>query len=116
MTTTEAAPPPSQGQPPKPRQPPAAPAGRKPTARERVRYRFDNSLSRGPVALIGWLLVFAAVLGVIAGLVAYFLLSPDEGDSFLDTAWTNIIGMLGPIRARRGGRPGCSTSSSGSSA
>ena len=101
MTTMEATPP-SQGQPPRPGQPAVSPAGRKPTTRERVRYRFDTSLSRGPVALIGWLLVGAAVLGVVAGLVAYFLLTPDEGDNFLDTAWTSIIGMLGPIRGAPG--------------
>ncbi|MEA2932064.1 MAG: hypothetical protein QOI56_849, partial [Actinomycetota bacterium] len=30
-------------------------AGRGPTIRQRLRYQFDNSLTHGPIALIGWL-------------------------------------------------------------
>jgi len=41
----------------------------------RLRYRFDNTLARGPVVLIGWLLVAAAVLSIPFWL--YLELDPD---------------------------------------
>jgi hypothetical protein len=38
------------------------------SSRARLRYRFDNTLSRGPVALIGWLGLAAAILVAAATL------------------------------------------------
>ena len=40
-----------------------------------LRYRFDNTLTRGPVVLIGWLLVAAAILSIPFWL--YLELDPD---------------------------------------
>ncbi|MBN1771549.1 MAG: potassium transporter TrkA, partial [Deltaproteobacteria bacterium] len=74
------------------------------TWREKLRYRFDNSMARGPVALIGWLaLVSLAMILVIAALVAIFGVAP-EGISttgeetgrpgFVDLAWFSLMRTL----------------------
>ncbi|NDA80989.1 MAG: hypothetical protein EBX92_07730, partial [Actinobacteria bacterium] len=47
--------------------------------RRRLRYRFDNTLARGPIVLIGWLLVAAAVLSLPFWL--YLQLDPDGIDA-----------------------------------
>jgi voltage-gated potassium channel Kch len=73
--------------------PPAADAGtsvkrrRQPegrgSLRERLRYRFDNSMSRGPSALVGWLAVVTLVLIVVFSLLVLVTqLAPptDDGD------------------------------------
>jgi hypothetical protein len=53
---------------------------RKPTFGERLRYAFDNTLSRGTIALIGWLAVvsFALILA-IALIVSLTRMAPDIG-------------------------------------
>jgi hypothetical protein len=38
----------------------------KPTWRERLNYRFDNTLSHGPQVLIGWLGIAALILVILA--------------------------------------------------
>jgi len=43
--------------------------------RRKMRYRFDNTLARGPLVLIGWLLVAAAILSIPFWL--YLELDPD---------------------------------------
>lgn len=74
------------------------------TLRERLRYAFDNSMAKGPIALIGWLaLVSLALILVVAGLVALLGVAP-EGISptgeqagrpgFLDLAWFSLMRTL----------------------
>lgn len=51
----------------------------RPSLGERIRYRFDNSLARGPSALIGYLGLAVVVLAVVFGLVVLLLsLGPTE--------------------------------------
>jgi voltage-gated potassium channel Kch len=51
-----------------------------PTRRQRLRYRFDATMSRGPIALVGWLaLVTLALIGAGAVAVLAFGLVPDGG-------------------------------------
>lgn len=73
---------------------------RKITLADRLRYRFDNTISRGTVALIGWLfvllagLVLASSLGVYASGVA-----PEAGGrrpGFLDTVWLSLMRTIDP--------------------
>ena len=52
---------------------------KKNTFRRKLRYRFDNTLARGPIVLIGWLLVAAAVLSLPFWL--YLQLDPDGIDA-----------------------------------
>jgi voltage-gated potassium channel Kch len=62
--------------------------------RERLRYRFDNTMSRGPVALIAWLfLVSILLIAAISGIVVATGLDPD-GRGFLAVAWAGLMRTL----------------------
>ena len=51
------------------------------TLRERLRYAFENTMSRGAIALIGWLALFSLlVIVVAAALMALLRVAPDGGD------------------------------------
>ncbi|MCE1174066.1 MAG: NAD-binding protein [Propionibacteriales bacterium] len=71
----------------------------KPTASERLRYWFDNWMSRGTVALMGLLGLATIVLVVVVGTLAYlFRAFPDdaaEGDLF-DLWWGGLMRTLDP--------------------
>ncbi|MEA2932120.1 MAG: hypothetical protein QOI56_905 [Actinomycetota bacterium] len=70
-------------------------SGRGPTVRQRLRYQFDNSLTHGPIALIGWLGVVVVGVVLLAATVGYFLLGSAPGDNFLDEFWNNVIRVVG---------------------
>jgi voltage-gated potassium channel Kch len=65
------------------------------TWRQRLHYAFDNTLSQGPIALVGWLALvsigFVLVLAILATLVAA---NPDY--TFMDTLWTILLQALAP--------------------
>jgi voltage-gated potassium channel Kch len=49
--------------------------------RDRLRYRFENTLARGPIAIIGWLALVSAVVVVVAAvLLAAFHVDQVPGD------------------------------------
>jgi Trk K+ transport system NAD-binding subunit len=61
---------------------------------DRLRYWFDNTMSRGPVALIAWLfLVTVLIIAITAGVVVALGLDPD-GRGFLDLAWAGLMRTL----------------------
>ncbi|MFC6577128.1 potassium transporter TrkA [Planomonospora parontospora] len=70
----------------------------RPTRRERVRYWFDNTMSRGTVALIGWLAaISAALIAVVTGLVLW--LTPVEAAQHHGVAgvlWATLMRTLSP--------------------
>jgi ion channel POLLUX/CASTOR len=78
---------------PSPRPPRAPSTG----LRQRIRYGFDNSLSRGPIALIGWLALLSAVV-ILTGAAIIVLLgiSPGEGGdlSAPEAAWQATMRAL----------------------
>ena len=59
--------------------------------RRRVRYRFDNTLAHGPLALIGWLAVASLAVLIVASAVATLVL----GQDFLFSSWRNLLRVLG---------------------
>src|SRR5919199_453639 len=71
---------------------------RKVTLTDRLRYRFDNTISRGTVALIGWLL--AVVLVLTSSLLVYATgIAPEVGGrrpGFLQTLWFNLMRTIDP--------------------
>ena len=73
---------------------------RKITLADRLRYRFDNTISRGTVALIGWLFVLLAVLVLASSLVVYATgLAPEAGGrrpGFLETLWLSLMRTIDP--------------------
>jgi voltage-gated potassium channel Kch len=62
--------------------------------RDRLRYWFDNTMSRGPVALIAWLfLVSVLVIAVLSGVVVALGLDPDRR-GFIQVAWAGLMRTL----------------------
>lgn len=67
----------------------------KPTLRARLSYAFDNSLSRGPIALIGWLgLASAAVIAGVSLVVWVTGMAPEYGLGEL--LWMSLMRTLDP--------------------
>ncbi|GGS72214.1 lipoprotein [Planobispora rosea] len=70
----------------------------KATFRERSRYWFDNTMSRGTAALIGWLAVISvALIVVVSGLVLW--LTPVEADKHhgvTGVVWATLMRTLSP--------------------
>lgn len=69
------------------------------TFADRLRYQFDNIMSKGTIALIGWLFLLSALLIVIVSLVVFFSgVAPAQEDGsrlgFLDLAWMGLMRTL----------------------
>lgn len=85
---------------------------RKITTAQRLRYMFDNTMSRGPIALIGWLGVLMLILMIISTvLIILFNDFPlrDDGTPFgpLEVVWLSLMhamdaGALGGDDVRSG--------------
>ncbi|MEU6858884.1 potassium transporter TrkA [Glycomyces sp. NPDC046736] len=69
-----------------------------PTFKQRARYWFDNTMSKGTKALIGWLTVITLVLTAICAiLVLIFARGSDGGSAGLGTVlWTSFLHVLDP--------------------
>lgn len=62
--------------------------------RDRLRYKFDSMMARGPVILIGWLAILTiAIISLISLLVQLLGLDP-EGRGFLQLAWAGLMRTL----------------------
>jgi ion channel POLLUX/CASTOR len=70
----------------------------KPTLRERLRYQFDNLMSRGTPALIGMLFVLSLIIVMIAGAIISITGFVQEGPegrlSFGEAAWESLMRTL----------------------
>lgn len=72
------------------------------TWRDRLRYRFENTLSRGTIAIIGWLALLSAGIVAIATLAIWALhlnTTPDDASSELgaiEGAWQSMLHALDP--------------------
>ncbi len=65
----------------------------KPLLRERLRYAFDNTMSKGTSALILWLAIISAlIIAAIAFIVWIAKLSPDTG--FFQLMWMGLMRTL----------------------
>ncbi len=61
---------------------------------DRLRYRFDNTMSKGPIALIGWLFLLSiAIIAFIAFVVQIFGIDPDQR-GFSQLAWAELMRTL----------------------
>ncbi|WP_395693891.1 CASTOR/POLLUX-related putative ion channel [Nocardioides sp.] len=71
--------------------------GHEPGLRDRLRYRFDNSMSRGTPALIAWLSVVTLLLILLFSLVvSVFRLSRDQQGDFGSSMFGNLLHALDP--------------------
>jgi Trk K+ transport system NAD-binding subunit len=71
----------------------------KPSLGDRLRYLFDNTLARGPVAQIAWLgLVSVAVIAAAASCVTLAGVAPNDGPrlAFHEAFWLSLMRTLDP--------------------
>src|SRR5690349_10480480 len=64
---------------------------------DRFRYAFDNTMSKGTIALIGWLAALSAlVVLIIASFVTIVGIAPDGGDqlSLTEVIWLSLMRTL----------------------
>jgi ion channel POLLUX/CASTOR len=70
---------------------------------DRIRYAFDNSMTRGPIALLGWLTVTSIVVIVIIALIVSVAGAMPEGvgpmgdntqPDFIQTVWMGLMRTL----------------------
>ncbi|MCA2223328.1 CASTOR/POLLUX-related putative ion channel [Nonomuraea aurantiaca] len=66
------------------------------TRRERLRYRFDNSMSKGTPALIGWLALVTVVMVVIFAGLSIVFADNDVHDSWYDALWGSLMRAMDP--------------------
>ena len=67
------------------------------TFSERLRYAFDNSLSRGTISLIGWLgIISLAVVALAAIVLTVTGFAPEDGESlgFVEGFWQSLMRTL----------------------
>jgi voltage-gated potassium channel Kch len=71
---------------------------KKPTLSEKLRYRFDNTLSRGTLALIAWLAVVTAALIAVAILIDLLIggVSQQQGLGPVQVLWSFVFQALVP--------------------
>ncbi|MEU7739782.1 potassium transporter TrkA [Nonomuraea sp. NPDC049158] len=66
------------------------------TRRERLRYRFDNSMSKGTPALIGWLALVTVVMVVIFAGLSIVFADDDVHDSWYQALWGSLMRAMDP--------------------
>src|SRR5215218_1946504 len=73
---------------------------RKITLADRLRYRFDNTISKGTIALIAWLFLVLAALVLTSTLFVYLTgLAPASGGhrpGFFETLWLDLMRTIDP--------------------
>jgi ion channel POLLUX/CASTOR len=69
---------------------------KKSTWRERLRYRFDNSFSKGPLVLIGWLALGTALLVIVMTLIALIPSIRPDGQDLKQVFWNVLFQTLTP--------------------
>lgn len=66
---------------------------------QKLRYKFDNLMAKGPIALIGWLGVLSLVLVVVAALILSVTgFTQDDGETmnFVEASWKSLMRTLDP--------------------
>ncbi len=69
---------------------------RKITLGDRLRYWFDNTMSKGPIALIGWLFLLSAILILVIALLVYATGLDPEKRGFAEMVWASLLRTLDP--------------------
>jgi voltage-gated potassium channel Kch len=72
------------------------------TWRDKLRYRFENTLSKGTIAIIGWLALLSTAIVVLASLIlAAMRVGQDPGDQehpygFFEGMWQSMLRTMDP--------------------
>ncbi len=81
-----------------------------PSFKEKMRYSFENTLSSGPVAIIGWLAIVSLVIVLVAGTVVFITgTSYDGSDSWVEAAWNSLMRTFDAGNMAGDGAPGETT-------
>ena len=72
-----------------------------PTLSEKIRYKFENTLSKGTPAMIMWLGIISVILVLVCGIIILILSikgSPDSDSSlgFIEGTWKSLMATLDP--------------------
>lgn len=59
--------------------------------RDRLHYQFDNTMAKGPIALIGWLSLLSVALIVLVSLIIQTLGLDPSGRGFMDLLWAGLM-------------------------
>src|SRR5262245_49883181 len=75
--------------------------------KEKMRYSFENTLSSGPVAIIGWLAIVSLLIVLIAGTIL-FLTGTSYGDDtgWVEAAWNSLMRTFDAGNMADDGAPG----------
>jgi len=68
-----------------------------PSLRRRLRYAFDNSMSAGPIAMIGWLALLSLLVVLVAALACIVLKISPAGEpamTFVEAGWRSLMRTL----------------------
>lgn len=66
---------------------------------QKLRYAFDNTMSKGAIALIGWLAVLSLLVVIIAAVIITILQVAPEGEEpmgFIEAVWRSLMRTLDP--------------------
>jgi len=81
-----------------------------PTLKEKLRYSFENTLSSGPVAIIGWLAVVSLLIVIVAGTILFFTGNAYGDDkSWIEAAWNSLMRTFDAGNMADDGAPGETT-------
>ncbi len=73
---------------------------RKITTADRLRYQFDNTMSRGTIALIGWLAILSLIMILAISLFVFVTGADATGEGgrlgFSDLLWRGLLRTLDP--------------------
>ena len=67
--------------------------------KEKMRYRFDNTMSKGTIAVIGWLALLSFMLVVVAGGILFLTGIAPEGEGevgLIEGVWQSLMRTLDP--------------------
>ncbi len=64
--------------------------------RARLRYKFDNTMSRGTPAMIAWLGVVSVIMILFVAVVVWALGFAPDGPSFFELSWMSLMRTLDP--------------------
>ncbi len=78
-----------------------------PTLKEKLRYSFENTLSSGPVAIIGWLAIVSLCIVLIAGTIVFFTGTAYGDDkTWIEAAWNSLMRTFDAGNMADDGAPG----------
>lgn len=72
-----------------------------------MRYSFENTLSSGPIAIIGWLAIVSVLIVLVAGTVLFFTdTSYGDDKSWIEAAWNSLMRTFDAGNMADDGAPG----------